>query len=189
MTLEDLRSNRDFISVENMFLNYVEDDLILRNVLQDQVELTSFYTNYNNIFPKLFAVAGANFFEKIICDFISDCFSSNNVMVSSFLSNQALEIRYHVMFDWKEPNANKFYSLFGKTFCDHMKSQLSIDSNMKQNEKNFMVLGRSRNKIVHEGISTFNLGKTANEVYVEFNKSIDFIIFVFEQLKIMHLKR
>lgn len=188
MTLEDLRSNKDFISVNNMYTDYIEDDQLLKVVLQNQVELTSFYSNYNNIFPKLFAVAGANFFEKIVCDFITECFSSNNIMVSSFLSNQALARRYHVMFDWKESNANKFYSLFGKNFCDHMKSKLNADSNMKLNEKKFMALGQSRNKIVHEGISTFNLGKTASEVYSEFEKSLDFIVFVFEQLKLMHLK-
>ena len=183
MTYEEIHRNRDYISVITMYDDYINDDKLLSKVIQSESDLISFYSNYNNIFPKLFVVATANFFEKYICDLIIKIFCERESLFSEFVSNQALERKYHSMFSWKESNANSFYGLFGEGFREHMKSLLKTNSEMKDNEKEFMFLGRARNEIVHKGISMYNLNKTAQEINVIFEKSIKFIIYLFDQIK------
>lgn len=183
MTLDEIKGHRDFISVENMYFDYVQDDEILKIVLQERVELGSFYTSYNDIFPKLLTVAYANFFEKIVCEFITNCFHVKNEVMANFVSNQALERKYHAMFNWKENNANQFYGLFGASFRETIKQNLQQDVVMKENEKNFMNLGRFRNEIVHKGISTYNLSLSASDVYQSFIKATAFVVFIFDELK------
>lgn len=183
MTLDNIKLHSDFLSVESMYLDYVNDDQVLQIVLQDKTELSSFYRNYNDIFPKLFTVACANFFEKIICEFIKNCFYAKSELMAHFVSNQALERKYHAMFNWDQSNANKFYGLFGKNFLDQIKTKLSTDIMMKDSEKSFMDLGRFRNEIVHKGISTYNLSKSASDIYEAFQKSINFLSFLFFEIK------
>ncbi|WP_023270162.1 HEPN domain-containing protein [Acinetobacter gyllenbergii] len=187
MNLEEIKKNSDYLSVINMYEDYKKDDIVLSELIRSESDLISFYTNYNNIFPKLFAVAAANFFEKYICDLIILTFCDQKSLFSEFISNQALERKYHSMFNWKESNANQFYGLFGETFKEHMKSLLKHNTLMKDNEKEFMFLGKVRNEIVHKGISTYNLNKTASEINTTFEKSILFITFLFDQIKAMHL--
>ncbi|MGJ8757495.1 HEPN domain-containing protein [Acinetobacter sp. HC8-3S] len=110
----------------------------------------------------------SQFFEKYICELIISIFCDRKSLFSEFISNQALERKYHSMFNWKESNANQFYGLFGDSFKEHMKKLLRNNTTMKDNEKEFMFLGKVRNEIVHKGISTYNLNKTASEINMTF---------------------
>lgn len=186
MDYEEIKKNIDYISVISLYDDYIKDDKTLSKLILTESDLISFYSNYNNIFPKLFAVAAANFFEKYICDLIISIFCDRKSLFSEFISNQALERKYHAMFNWKESNANSFYGLFGESFKEHMKNLLKHNSTMKDNEKEFMFLGRVRNEIVHKGISTYNLNKTADEINITFEKSIKFIIYLFNEIHGMY---
>ncbi len=62
--VELFKESSEFKDVETMFSNYMEDRSLLNSLLINNVELTSFYSGYNDIFIKTFTVACGNAFER-----------------------------------------------------------------------------------------------------------------------------
>lgn len=99
-----------------------------------------------------------------------------------FVEKQAVNRKYHTMFDWSTSNANRFFSLFGNEFLIHMKKVMEEDQSIKVGMKDFMDLGSKRNQLVHENYATFNLDYTAQEIYQKFISAYNFIEIVFDEL-------
>ncbi len=114
---------------------------------------------------KCFLLAAASYFEKATCAVIRNHTEriTGSLAIVSFLDKQALERKYHTLFDWKQSNINKFIRLFGNEFYNFVAPVLDRDK-----EKNaaieFMTLGQMRNKLVHENFSEYLLEHTLDDI-------------------------
>lgn len=84
--------------------------------------------------------------------------------MEAFLVNQALERKYHTLFDWNKRNANSFFGKFGESVKEHALAAISNDDELRQAVVAFLELGNERNTIVHENFAAFSYPKTPEEV-------------------------
>lgn len=112
----EFRSCAEFEAINEMYTSHISDNRILQTLLPENVELASFYSGYNSLFTKAFAVACGNAFERKLTAELPKILSSENPLALNFLQKQALERKYHTLFEWDQKNANKFFGLFGGDF-------------------------------------------------------------------------
>ena len=126
---------------------------------------------------KVLLLAAASYFERTVCETIlRECKSkSNSVIVSEFVKTQALERRYHTLFDWDKSNANKFFKLFGRKYADWVKEKVSHSDEIRGQIKDFLDVGQSRNKLVHNNYATFYLDNTYSEIWEKFEQALKFV--------------
>lgn len=144
----------------------------------------SLFNSLSEFDSKVMLLCSASYFERKVCDEIRHFFReySSRETMHIFVHNQAVNRKYHTLFDWKASNTNKFFKLFGKSFNDRMNSVIKENPEYQQGMKDFMDLGSKRNQLVHENYATFNLDYTAEEIYQKFIRANNFIEVVFEQL-------
>lgn len=180
--VELFKESSEFKDVETMFSNYMEDRSLLNSLLINNVELTSFYSGYNDIFIKTFTVACGNAFEKKLTKEIPLLLSRENPLGLNFLKNQALDRKFHTLFQWDKKNANKFFSLFGNDFKEYIEGKIKVNEVFKSYERDFLELGNLRNLIVHEGIYSYTLVRNIESIYMLFKNSLSFVVFICETL-------
>lgn len=173
----EFRECGEFQAINDMFNSHIADNEVLGSLLPENVDLASFYSNYNSLFTKAFTVACGNAFERKLIKEIPIILSSENALALNFLQKQALDRKYHTLFEWKEKNANKFFGLFGPDFKKYMMDVLKNDLTLKQQEKDFVELGELRNLIVHKGIDTYSLTSDLNTIKKMFDNSVEFAVF------------
>ncbi|MEL7062306.1 MAG: HEPN domain-containing protein [Bacteroidota bacterium] len=147
----------------------------------------SLYSSLSEFDAKVMLLCSASYFERIVCDRICKFFrdySSRDTM-HFFVLNQAINRKYHTLFDWNARNTNKFFKLFGRGFHDHMKEIIRENSEYERGMKDFIDLGSRRNQLVHENYATFNLDYTAEEIFEKFVSADKFIDMVFYELCIL----
>lgn len=176
------RESSEFKDIDIMYSNYLEDNHVLNSLLIENVELTSFYSGYNDLFTKTFTVACGNSFEKKLTKEIPILLSRGNPLGLNFLKNQALDRKFHTLFQWDKNNANKFFSLFGSEFKGYIADKFKEDQRYKTYEKDFLELGNLRNLIVHEGIYTYSLVRTIESVYKLYKNSLNFVVLICKSL-------
>ncbi len=147
-------------------------------LLLDEGKEISLRSMVDNTFKKTLAVSAASFFEheirRILLEFVA-LQSSNNELISNFIKNKAIERQYHSYFAWETNNANKFFGLFGQSFRDSAKSDVSVDDNLAESIKSFLQLGDLRNQLAHLNFAQIILNKTADEVYLQYKNALIFI--------------
>ena len=158
-------------TIEEIYKDYKEYSSYLEK--EGQI---SFVSDYRNIFSKTLLLSVASYFEDEIKQIIHKVLlTSNSKMLKEFIENKALNRQYHTLFSWNENNANSFFRLFGRDFQDFMKCKVDLDENLKQSIKNFLLLGRTRNKLVHGNYAIFNIDMTVDEIFEKFQSSLMFI--------------
>ena len=134
-------------------------------------------------FSKTLLIAIASYFEVRLCEAIvglyGDVRDGGNVLVQ-FVVKQAVDRKFSQMFDWgssNQParNANRFYSLFGMDFSNHMKSRVRNDRDLEEAVQAFLEIGNLRNQMVHGNYADFQLGKNVEEVYSLYEKARYFV--------------
>lgn len=136
----------------------------------------SFVSDYRNIFSKTLLLSVASYFEDEIKQIIHKILlTSESNILEEFIKNKALNRQYHTLFSWNENNANSFFSFFGKNFKDFMKSQVDSDEKLRLSIQDFLLLGRTRNKLVHENYAIFNIDMTVEEIFEKFESALIFI--------------
>lgn len=179
---DSYRSSDEFKTIHLMYENYEEDNKALNGILTSNIELVSFYTGYNSLFTKMFAIACSNSFEKKWLDFLPNFLSGNNPLTKSFIRTQAVDRKFHTMFDWKNKSAGPFYGAFGEGFKKFIANKIKGDSILKSKQDAFLELGQLRNLIVHEGIHNFSLQRDIKSIYELFNESLDYSVFIYESI-------
>ncbi|MGR3976853.1 hypothetical protein FW754_04070 [Acinetobacter sp. 1207_04] len=179
---DDYRGSKEFSLIHDMYLDYSEDNKILNSILINHAELTSFYSGYNNLYTKSFLVACSNSFEKKWLDFLPNFLSGDNPLTKNFIRTQAVDRKFHTMFDWKNNSAGPFYGAFGEDFKKFIAGKIKADKYLKSKQDAFLELGKLRNLIVHEGIHNFNLQRDIKSVYELFNNSLDYSIFIYQSI-------
>lgn len=127
---------------------------------------------------KALLLAAASYFEsRITTDVLAFCreASGANPLVPALVLNKAVTRQYHTWFDWKADNANSFFSLFGPEFKNHMRELIKDEDDLRAAVKDFMEMGRDRNRLVHEDFATVTLEKTANELYSQYKSALGFV--------------
>lgn len=118
-------------------------------------------------FRKSLLLASASHFEREVTELILECATSktDDQKIIHFIKNKALSRQYHTLFNWEAKNCNSFLGLFGDDFKDHFVQIISSNNNLEKSVKDFLEIGRERNRLVHQNYATYSLEKTAREIY------------------------
>lgn len=138
----------------------------------------SFKNDIDSLLQKQLAVGVASMFEVELCARVKDFVrvsSSENSELLSLVSKKAIERQYHSWFNWDGVNANSFFSLFGPGFKQYMSERVRQDEGLEASIRAFLELGKDRNTIVHDDFLNCSYGKTADEVFKQYEKALKFI--------------
>jgi hypothetical protein len=101
--------------------------------------------------------------------------TGGNGLIEALVKTKAISRQYHSWFDWDKPNANKFFSMFGQAFKDHMTARLTEDEALAEGVRAFMELGRDRNILVHSDYASHLINKTPEEIYALYKQASLFV--------------
>lgn len=149
---------------------------IVESLFRDTKELDSFLMNNNELslrvlvdsnFRKSILLASASYFERQVTDLISEYAQSctNDGRIIFFIKNKALSRQYHTLFNWDAKNCNAFLGLFGDEFKKQFGDKVSKDDELDKSIKDFLEIGRERNRLVHQNFGSYSLEKTADEIH------------------------
>jgi hypothetical protein len=157
----------------------------LVSILDGQGEI-SLRASLDSVTRKALLLSAASLFESFLVNdliaFCEEC-AGPDQLVSALVRNKALKRQYHTLFDWTGKNANAFFGLFGERFADHMKQCVDADEQLAAAVEAFIVLGRTRNDLVHRNFATFPLEPTADEIYQLFRRASHFVDLIPQKLR------
>ena len=158
--------------VEDFYAKY--NDLIGKLQSGDDLSLHVWATDF---FRRILVIVMANYLENEVNSTLQNFFDSKsgNLLISEF-SKRSMKRQYHTYFDWDSgTNANQFFALFGRTFKDKAKEDVRTNADLDEGIRAFLEIGRTRNILVHQGLHSANIEKTADEFYDSFAKAIIFM--------------
>lgn len=154
-----------------LFKDYSENYKLLMEKSQ-----ISIATDYKAQYSKVMLLSTASYFESKIIQIMFDMLNPSTCSIThGFMETKALKRQYHTLFNWDQSNANQFFSLFGTEFKGFMKARLAEDTELNSSISDFMVLGSTRNKLVHGNYATFQLTLTAEDIFAKFENAIKFV--------------
>ena len=154
-----------------------EEFKALDSYLEKAKEITLRNTANETFRKALLVAAGSHFeirFKVMLLEFFEESTSHHELTVN-FIKNKALQMQFHTFFDWNASNANQFFSLFGKGFCDHMKRQVANDPGLDKSVRAFMEICSERNRLVHQDFASYSLEKTSDEIYLLYQQGVQFL--------------
>lgn len=156
---------------DEVISQYYSDCVDLLDHLNDSGNM-ALHVHATTLVQKHFILCVASRFEKQLCQAVQDyaqTVSGDHCLLAEFVKNKAIERQYHSWFDWKEcKNANTFFGLFGADFRNHMKEKVNHDSDLAHSIKNFLMIGKRRNQLVHEDLMNASIDVTLKEAYEEY---------------------
>ena len=148
---------------------------IVELLYRDTAELDKFLMSQNEVSLRIAAdanlrksllLASASYFERqiteLILDYARSC--SLDARIVSFIEKKALSRQYHTLFTWDGKNCNSFLGLFGEDFKKAFSGRVSTNEKLEQSVKDFLEIGRERNRMVHQDFGQFSLEKTSEEI-------------------------
>ncbi|MBV7299302.1 HEPN domain-containing protein [Enterovibrio paralichthyis] len=136
----------------------------------------SIANDYKAQYSKVMLLSTASYFESKIIQIMFEMLNPSTCSIThGFMETKALKRQYHTLFNWDQSNANQFFSLFGAEFKEFMKAKLAEDTELNSSISDFMILGSTRNKLVHGNYATFQLTLTAEDIYAKFESAIKFV--------------
>ena len=143
--------------------------------LEQKVEI-SFLSDYGDIFSKTLLLSVASYFEYEIKQIIHKILlTSSSKILEEFIEKKALNRQYHTFFNWDGGNANSFFALFGQDFSNFMKEKVRANEELEESIKDFLLLGKTRNELVHRNYAMFNMNMTVEEIFKRFKSALIFI--------------
>ena len=117
---------------------------------------------------KSLLMAAASYFErsltKAVMDFAEETYGTDHVL-PKLIRNKAVARQYHTWFDWDARNANRFFGLFGDDFKKHVSNRIADSADLEAAIRDFLEIGRDRNRLVHLDYGNFVIEKTAEEIH------------------------
>lgn len=157
------------------------DDLLA--VLDEAGEISLRSTADAN-FRKALLLAAASYFERQLTDVVvsfAEAATAPNHVVTWLIKRRVVERQYHNWFSWDASNANRFFSMFGDSFKDHMSTLINRD-NLSSSIQAFMEIGRERNRMVHQDYGSYTLEKTSEEIYQMYRSATKFVEWFSQEL-------
>jgi hypothetical protein len=154
-----------------------EDFSNIDKYLLAQEEL-SFKIRTDDIFRKSLLLSSASFFETHICEIIIkyvDRHSKSNLIINAFLKNKAISRQYHTFFNWETSNANNFLGLLGEDFKKFMQEEIKKDERLELSIRDFMEIGKERNRLVHQNYGLYTIEKTSDEIFKLYKSALYFL--------------
>lgn len=136
-------------------------------------------------FRKALLLAAASYFERQLTDVVVsfvEAVTTPNHVVTWLIKKRVVERQYHTWFAWEARNANRFFSMFGDSFRDHMSMLVNRD-NLSSSIQAFMEIGRERNRMVHQDFGSYTLEKTSEEIYEMYRSAAKFVEWFSQELR------
>jgi RiboL-PSP-HEPN len=132
---------------------------------------------YEELGAKTLLLCAASYFERTICSSLLDVAkdTGSTTLFCTFIEKQALERKFHSMFDWDRSNANKFFGLFGQEFSGWIRRQIKDDSAIEQSVREFMFVNNQRNILVHGNFAAVSAGITFDEAWDKYITALKFV--------------
>tara|TARA_R110002020_G_scaffold13224_1_gene47693 strand:- start:150 stop:692 length:543 start_codon:yes stop_codon:yes gene_type:complete len=146
------------------------------------------FTTYEALATKSLLIAAAGEMERKFNKLLKDSpisYGSPDFLIS-FITSQAIERKFHSMFNWKSANINSFAGLFGPVKKAEIIDEFKSLSGQKV-IKDFIFIGSERNRIVHKGLATESLDHTFDEVWEKY-LSASKILEILEKLLVKKLE-
>lgn len=141
------------------------DTLELDKSLMQQKELSLRVFADSNLRKNLL-LSSASYFERevgdLILEYAKKCTADEKIV--SFIQKKALSRQYHTLFSWDAKNCNTFLGLFGDEFKDEFSQRITVNTELEQAIKDFLEIGRERNRMVHQDFGQYSLEKTSEEI-------------------------
>ena len=90
------------------------------------------------------------------------------------------------LFDWEKNNANTFFAFFGQDFKFFMEEKVKNDDSLNSSIKNFLEIGRERNRLVHQNFGNYNIEKTLEEIFESYKQSLNFTTKIIDYIEEYH---
>lgn len=140
---------------------------------------------FEQLSAKTLLLCAASFFERYISASLLETAGATGTspIFRTFIEKQALERKYHSMFDWDRSNTNKFFALFGPDIRDWMKGIIDADDALAASVREFIFLNSERNKLVHGNFAAISTDVTVEEVWQKFTAAEKFSEWLVGKLK------
>lgn len=151
----------------------------------------SLMNTFSTDLPRVFIVAAASHFEKVvsgqIMDFVSDA-AGGQSQVLEFMSRKAMHRNYHSLFGWNDKVPNVFFAFFGAACLSHYKEQVKSHEWLTTSAHDFLKLGEARNQLVHRDFATHSPVYTALEVREKFLSAEKFVAVIPQILRLQEIE-
>ena len=121
---------------------------------------------YQTDLPKVLVLVVASRFESDVVSHIEEFFTatSKHETAPFFVKKKALTRQYHQLFDWDRNTATRFINFFGPA-CEKNFTAMSQEHEwLDKSVADFLLLGRTRNQLVHSDIASYSMTLTPDEV-------------------------
>lgn len=178
--MENERIERQYQDAKELYAYLIKHDEV------------SFASYIDGVYKKVLLLSAASFFEYMITSHIkkfTQKASKSDMRLVTLVEKKVLVRQYHTLFDWNSNNTNKFWGLFGDETRKKARELIDNDDNLTQAEKAFLDLGKSRNSLVHENFSEYDINTTLQEIYDKYKSACKFIDFAVGVLDKDFIKR
>jgi hypothetical protein len=128
---------------------------------------------FESLAAKTLLLAAASFFEKKICEAILACAKNTGThdIFANFIEKQALERKFHSMFQWEATNINRFLALFGTENKKIMEDEIKVSEQLSSAMNDFIYINSQRNLLVHNNFAAFNLDAAMDDIWLKFGSA------------------
>jgi RiboL-PSP-HEPN len=155
--------------VDRLYREFSRLTSYLLEAKEQSLEITA-----NEQCRKALLLAAASYFEdevtKIVTSWVA-ALRPHNQQVEHWVRSKGIELCYHKWFKWERRDGKAFDGLLGTLFKDYMREQVQADIDLETALRDFLEIGESRNRLVHQNFGSFTLEKTTDEIYQLFNSA------------------
>lgn len=140
---------------------------------------------FNELSAKTIVLCAASYFEREIGRMLIGVArqTGSKDVFCNFLDKQALERKFHTLFDWNRNNANAFFALFGTGTKEKLAEMVKHDAAIEEAIREFLFLNATRNQLVHGNFAAVQAPTTLDEGYAKFNKALAFLVWLPDRLR------
>ena len=149
----------------------------LREFLSD-ADGAKFLPVVEGYLPRTILLAAASYFESRLSDEVERLAAAevgDDHVLTWLVRNKVIRGQYHRWFSWESANVNTFLSMFGRDFKDEAARWIAEDEYLGRSVRDFLEIGRERNRLVHGNFGDAPLEKTTADVYALYESAKIFV--------------
>jgi hypothetical protein len=142
--------------------------IALLEFLQQSNEL-SLQVTANEQCRKALLLAAASHFEHIVTGIVTawiERLTPTNAHIVEFVRKNGISMKYHTWFNWDQRHGRTFGGLLGSPLKEFLRQHFAATLGADDALRDFLDIGQSRNRLVHQDFGTFTLEKTTEDIYV-----------------------
>lgn len=157
----------------------------LVSILNEHKEI-SIKSTTDNKFSKTLILSSASYFEAKIIETIEDFVSKTtqgNESLKQFIRKQALDRKFHTLFDWNSNNINKFFNFFGDESKEKHRKNLKENGELESQISDFLYICKTRNTLVHTNFANQTIDATPEEIFEKYKNALNIIEYIESHLE------